>query len=318
MNFLQLLYGLATFIPGVNSLLSVGSGGSNSARYCYSVWLRHLVLAHKNGLNSKPLTVAELGPGDSLGIGISALLTGSEQYFAFDAVPHTSNEINLKIFDELVVLFKNREPIPDQREFPNVKPLLDDYRFPHEILTDERLETALDSIRLDKIRSSITSVNSASSCIQYKAPWHKDSITIPNSVDMILSQAVLEHVDELKEAYESMFLWLKDDGFMAHQIDFKCHNMTKEWNGHWTLSNFKWKLIRGNRPYSLNRKPLSTHLSLMKDANFKVVYDILARKKSNITRNNLAPEFRSLSDEDLATCGAFVQANKLVNNSITA
>src|SRR5437763_1374444 len=64
----QLLYGIATFIPGVAAVFGRGGGDTSSARYCYSVWLRHLVVAAANGFKVPPRVVAELGPGDSLGL----------------------------------------------------------------------------------------------------------------------------------------------------------------------------------------------------------------------------------------------------------
>jgi len=45
-----------------------------SARYYYSVWLQHLVHAHLNGVREVPRVVAELGPGNSLGISSIGLL----------------------------------------------------------------------------------------------------------------------------------------------------------------------------------------------------------------------------------------------------
>ena len=49
----QLFFGIATFIPGVYKLRSKknGSGGSYSARYCYSVYLRHMVMAKKSNFS---------------------------------------------------------------------------------------------------------------------------------------------------------------------------------------------------------------------------------------------------------------------------
>jgi hypothetical protein len=77
----RLMFNAATLIPGVSQLAPVrrvlerharvlerdacGSQGTEG-RYCYSVWLRHLVSAAANGLNCSPKAVAELGPGDSL------------------------------------------------------------------------------------------------------------------------------------------------------------------------------------------------------------------------------------------------------------
>jgi hypothetical protein len=127
---------------------------------------------------------------------------------------------------------------------------------------------------------------------------------------MIYSQAVLEHVDKLDYTYEILCRWLKPGGFMSHQIDFKCHQTAKEWNGHWSYSDFMWKLIRGRRPYLLNRQPLSIHLTLLEKLNFKVVCDIKIKDTSGINRERLAPRFKNMSNEDLTTSGAFIQAIK--------
>ena len=71
MNIKQLLYGISTYLPSLSRFHSKGTGGTNSARYCYTVWLRHFVIANKNGiLLSTPKVIGELGPGDSIGIAI--------------------------------------------------------------------------------------------------------------------------------------------------------------------------------------------------------------------------------------------------------
>src|SRR5438552_5002216 len=123
----QLLYGIATFVPGVNAVFGRGAGATSSARYCYSVWLRHLVTAVANGLKAPPRVVAELGPGNSLGIGLAALLSGAERYHAFDVVPHAQVKCSLAVLDVLIALFQNRADIPGPDEFPQVHPLLASY-----------------------------------------------------------------------------------------------------------------------------------------------------------------------------------------------
>ena len=135
-----------------------GTGGTNSARYCYSVWLRHLVIAHMNGLPTAPTNVAELGPGDSLGIGLAALLSGANNYYALDIVKFANIGRNLEVFDELVELFNKRERIPDSTEFPEAYPRLESYEFPAYILTDARLRDTLDQRRVESIRTILTSM----------------------------------------------------------------------------------------------------------------------------------------------------------------
>jgi len=309
MKLRQLIYGIATFVPGVYR--TKGTGGTDSDRYCYSVWLRHLVMAKSNGLNPYPKIVAELGPGDSLGIGLAALISGCDKYFAFDIVEYANTERNLKIFDGLVTLFKNRAAIPGEDEFPKVKPYLDGYDFPSDILDEKQITAGIGKSTNRKIRDAISHPQLNESLIQYKVPWYDASILEKESVDMIYSQAVLEHVDDLRNTYKSMRLWLKSTGYISNQIDFKCHGTADEWNGHWVYSDFMWKLLRGKRPYLLNREPHSTHVAILKEEGFRVVCDKKIKSKSSFTIDDLASGFKSISDDDLTTSGAFIQAVKI-------
>ena len=301
----QVFTGIATLIPGVYRIFSKGTGGTDSARYCYSVWLRHLVIAHKNGFSTQPKVIAELGPGDSLGIGLAALISGVETYYAFDVYEFTNENKNIEIFDELVSLFKNREDIPGGDLY---KPHIDSYEFPGDILSDEHINTALEESRIKLIRNSITNINNKDSIIKYAAPWFGTDLVKKKSVDMIYSQAVLEHVDDLSATYKAMHSWLKPTGFISHQIDFRSHGTSDKWNGHWRYSDFMWKLIRGKRPYLLNRVPHSTHIKLLNETNFEISCDLKIKTSSEIDRKELAPRFKNMSEDDLTTSGAFIQA----------
>jgi len=132
-----------------------------------------------------------------------------------------------------------------------------------------------------------------------------------NSVDMIYSQAVLEHVNDLEHTYRMLSRWLKPGGFMSHQIDFKSHDYAAQWNGHWAYSDLVWNLIRGRRPFLLNRQPHATHVNLLARNGFKVVCDQKTTTTSGITRKQLSRRFQNLSDEDLVTSSSFMQAGKV-------
>src|SRR4051812_33985734 len=94
----SLMIGMATYVPGVRRLGGRKTGGTISARYCYSVWPRHLWMLHRSALRIGFDTVIELGPGDSIGIGLAALLSGVQRYIALDVVPYASQATNLQVF----------------------------------------------------------------------------------------------------------------------------------------------------------------------------------------------------------------------------
>ena len=304
-----MIRGLATYLP-IEKFIQCRTGGSDDARYCYSIWLRHLTHARRAGLPTEFKVVAELGPGDSLGIGLAALLSGSEQYYAFDIREFASNERNEQIFDRLCELFAQRSVIPDSREYPEAKPQMNDYSFPHEILSNERLSRSLEAGQLTSIRASLKG-RGESSRIRYITPVHHSHGPPEESVDMVFSQAVLEHVDDLEATYRAIHRWLKRGGYMSHQIDFRCHGTAAVWNGHWAYSDFAWRVARGRRLFLLNRAPCSMHLRLIREAGFEIVTQIPVHCASELRRESLAARFRCLSDDDLTTSGLFVQARKV-------
>lgn len=315
LHCLSLLMGVATYIPGLPKVLSEGTGGTISARYCYSVWLRHLTMAYENGLSTQPNILAELGPGDSLGIGLAALLSGANKYYSLDVIEYASNKRNIEIFDELVELFKKREKIPDETEFPHVKPCLKTYAFPSHILTDERLHEALKQSRIESIRNALSSLGSGdenNTPISYIVPWNDSKVLEEESIDMVYSQTVLEHVNDSAATYNALYRWLKPGGFMSHVIDFRCHMTAKAWNGHWAYSDSVWKLMKGKRPYLLNRQPYSVHINLMQKCGLEVICDMKTTDTSGIERTSLSPRFQNMSDDDLITSSVFIQAVKKI------
>ena len=304
-SFIQTVFGILTFIPGVYNWRAskLGSGGSYSSRYCYTIWMRHIVLAYKSKLNYSPKVVAELGPGDSLGVGLMALLLGTNKYIACDVVEFSSVEKNLIILEELLMMLRNKESIPDDSEFPRVIPRLDSYSFPHHIYSDDFLKLNLSDERVEQIRASLITPNIM---IEYNHSWAFDRKIYMRNIDMIISQAVLEHVDDLESVYAIQQNWLNKDGFISHSIDFKSHGYSSTWDGHWNISNLRWYLLRGNRPYMINREPLSKHISILKNNNFHLI------KIDNYLK---APTFSvkksktKISESDRNVSDAFIQAN---------
>lgn len=305
----QILKGVLSYLPGVDHSM-MGTGGTISSRYCYSVWLRHLVMARKNGLSTIPHVVAELGPGDSIGIGLAALLSGCNKYYALDVVEHANSDYNATILEELLELFRDRADIPGEGEFPRVKPYLDSYDFPYDLLDEKHLDYSLRPERIAKIRKAIGNTESDNSFIQYKVPWDGDAVIESETIDLVYSQAVLEHVDALWNAYDCMYTWVKPGGMISHQIDLKSHATAESWDGHWGYPDVVWKIIRGRRPFLINREPFSTHRAFLSQAGFEVLCERTYEQRSTLQKDRLPEKFMKMTAEDLRTAGVFVQARK--------
>ncbi|HEX2922119.1 MAG TPA: hypothetical protein VHO50_13225 [Bacteroidales bacterium] len=296
-------------LPGVSKRFR-RTGGTIESRYCYSVWMRHLKYWSKHR-NKVPVTVAELGPGDSLGTGFAALLSGARRLFALDVVKYWDNDRNLRIFNELVDLFRKRVPVPDNTEYPKVRPFLSDYSFPSSILTDDDLKESLSESRLEIIRKEIIDIdNPRNIYIKYKIPWHDPYVITANSIDFIYSQAVLECIDDLDNTYLSMCRWMKPGALMSHTIDLKSHGLTSEWNGHWKFNDFEWYLVKGGRRFLINRQPLSTHIEMHKRHGFEILTNESIKSFNKLDPDVLSKRFRGLSEEDRTTSGVYVLSRK--------
>jgi SAM-dependent methyltransferase len=298
--------GMLTLLPGGARLLQRSTRGSDSARYCYAVWMRHLTKIQKfnSWTGGRIGTVVELGPGDSLGTGLAALLCGADRYIAVDAVEHANAQRNLAIFESLIELFRIGAPIPEPMELPEVNPVLDDYSFPvyvRRTIGAERQKAIADALRDRTNRNSI---------VTYVQPSEARQVISSGSVDLIFSQAVLEHVDDLETVYRSCSEWLRPGGLMSHQIDFKSHGTSREWNGHWAYPVLVWRLIRGNRRYLINRKPCGAHIRAIEKAGFEIVSEERVRCYSRLKRAQLAGALREITPDDLTTAGVFLVAKK--------
>jgi Methyltransferase domain len=270
--------------------------------------MKHMTLLFAHGMRRMPATMAELGPGDSLGVGLAAMLSGVDHYQALDVVPFASTEVNLQIFEELVGLFRSRAPRPS-KGWPDFDDLLDDRLFPSSILTEERLAEALRPSRLRHIREALTNssnrANGVSVC--YKVPWNDPAVIEPHSVDLIVSHSVLEHVTDLDSTYRAMQAWLKPGGLMSHQIDFESHGLTTEWNGYRAIPEFVWTLMMGKRKFLINRAPYSEHAEKFTLLNLRPLSEMKCIRSDGIGRERCARRWKSLDNEDWHCSGALIQ-----------
>jgi hypothetical protein len=299
--------GMLTYVPVLNAWRQhhATSGGTNVARYCYSVWLRHLIMLSRHGFEITRAQVGEVGPGDSIGIGLAALLAGASHYVGLDIVPFSARADLQTIFEELVQLYVGKQPIPDQNEFPRLRPALDSYQFPGHLVGWRSFSERVKSVRME-LRTGV----GIGPTIAYKAPWTSSKEIAAASLDLVFSQAVLEHVDGLEALYEAMSIWLKRGGYASHVIDFSSHGVAPFWNGHWAFSDWEWRSVRGRREYLLNRQPVSVHLACASRAGFEILHLHKDYGVSGVDRCALSKQFQSLDGEDLRTRGVLLILRK--------
>ena len=297
-----LLFGIASILPGIFDIFARPTGGTSTAEYCYSVWLRHLITTRAKGQRKIPENVVEIGPGDSLGIGLAALLSGAKTYSALDVHNYSSIEKNLEIFDNLIKLFKTKSRIPLNGSGSKVRPKLNNYAFPSDIITDTILEKSLSEKRIKEIRNSIKSINSG--CINYYVPWFGKEIK-KSSIDFVIAQASIEYIENTMSVLRYVKSWMKTDSYGSLVIDYSSHHLSNKWNEHWTYSQFMWLILKGRQPFFPNRKTHSEYLDILHSCKFEIIHSERNKKVSQIKRKELNYKFREISEEDLNTAGGY-------------
>lgn len=284
--------GIATMIPGLYRTFSRAKGGGTaSADYCFSVWAKHLTMLRANGMAEIPRAVAELGPGDTLGVGIFALLSGATQYYALDAVEYADTDRNLQLLDDCVALFRNRAKVPIG--WPDISEYLDESGFPS-VLTPTLLDNTLRETRIEAIRNAFLN-RPSDITVKYIAPWDDVNRIARSSIDLILSQSVLEHVTDIEQVIGCCAAWLKPDGWMSHVVDFKSHGVTREWNGHWQYPHWAWRLIVGGRPYLINRIPADALLAYLQKMGFRIMLELRSERPGGLPPERLHADWRTMA-----------------------
>jgi len=303
----HIVKGMLTYVPAMNAwrLRRGTTGGSNSARYCYAVWLRHLVVVAKHGFRLRGAAVGELGPGDSIGTGLAALLGGGGRYVGLDVVPYSASADLEQVLDELAQLYLSRQPIPDHDEFPAVRPRLPSYEFPSDLIDTEALPA-----RIEGVRSALRRGLHNNMEVSYKAPWTSAADVEADLLDLVFSQGVLKCVNDLEATYRAMFAWLKPGGYCSHSTGCAAVHFSPYWNGHWAYSDLEWRLVRGRREWLPNRLPLSAHLGFARQAGFEVLQVDTQYGSGGLAAEELSPRFKHLAADDLATRGAMVVLRK--------
>ncbi len=128
-----------------------------------------------------------------------------------------------------------------------------------------------------------------------------------STYDMIISRAVLEHVNDLNGTFKDIKISLKADGISIHQVDLKSHNLDR----HKPLDFLSWphlayKLMYSHKGFP-NRWRIDKYKSLYQHHKLECVKfhptQKLDIKKVEDIRQTLSPPFCHLPDEELSWLG---------------
>lgn len=258
--------GLLTYIPGVTYILDKKKEKSrhsgSQAEFCYALWLSILRHFEESDIQPNVGSVGEIGTGGSLGVGICALLTGSQRFYALEIDQSFDKKLNLNILNDLVILFRNRSKIPDKFKQLNIK--ANNLDFPDNLVEPMFLNSDL----IAEIRNEIENGFSIQKRIVIVKNWESQTSL---ALDFIYSRAVMEHVANPGKVYSGASNHLSTDSFMLHDIEFHSHGITKQIDGQHQIHPILWKIIFGKRPFYLNRWKLNDHLLAISQNGFEII-----------------------------------------------
>jgi hypothetical protein len=301
--------GMLSYLPGAREVYRrhFFHPGATSAMGCYGVWLKHLSLTLSNGMRGIPRTVVELGPGNSIGVGLAALICGADEYHGLDAVPTLERDDTMRLFDELVALFRARATPLNAEGYTRYG----DGGFPRDALPSDLLRNLLSVDRLLALRQQVERFMAGrSSALNYAAPWNEQALNRAGRVDFVLSHAVLQHVGSVDEIFASVARLLRPGGFSSHQVSFDSHGITTDWNGHWACPTWAWNLALGRKDFLVNRIPHSRLLTAVRHSGLEVAADLIEEDNGGLDRSALHHDWAWLEDDDLVIRDAFVVVRK--------
>lgn len=138
-----------------------------------------------------------------------------------------------------------------------------------------------------------------------------------DEIDLVLSRAVLEHVNDLPATFADMHVAMKRDAIAIHLVDLKSHGMHQTNPLDFlTWPDYLWRLMYKYKGVP-NRIRVASYLPILDQAGFEVILiepTLLAEMADvNAVRPALAAPFRELTDEALRCLGFWLICRKKMN-----
>ena len=252
-------------------------------RRCFADYLAVLGLAEREARDYfDGKRILEYGPGDMPGMAMLFYAYGAEQVICIDRFPMVNWSAKNRAV--LTCLCEGLDGAPRQR-------------------ASEWLRAAAHG----------SAGSTAGGAISYLVKSSGLS-SLKNAVDLVVSRAVLEHVDDLAATFADMYQALRDGGVAVHQVDLKSHGLHRHNPLDFlTWPSWLWTLMYGHKGVP-NRWRVDRYRQLVDAQGFRVVKLAVTTlaEPSDIAevRPRLAAPFRTLSDEDLSWLGFWLLVRK--------
>lgn len=244
-------------------------GHMHSAHYAINVIETHI---NRMGGVDKILgaTCLELGPGDSLASALIARAYGAEKVYMVDAGSFIDRK--MAVYHHLAELLRAAGlKCPDIADCQNVDQML----------------VKLNASYLTQGLSSLKSIETS-------------------SIDLIWSQAVLEHVrlSEVDQTFLELRRIIRPSGCMSHRIDYKDHLDASLNNLRFSEKLWETEFMAKSGFYT-NRIRQSEMLNIIERSGFKTeIINVDKWRTLPIERKRMNNKFSSLHEEDLIISGS--------------
>jgi SAM-dependent methyltransferase len=233
-------------------------------------------------IDLKDKVVLEIGPGNSLAIGLLFLGYGAKKVFLVDRFKHL-------FWDEHDIVYHKKvlEQIKEK-----------DFHF-SSVASEAIVSMTNHSIDLDNNK------------LEYR---FGDAANLPLdncSVDMVFSNAVLEHVHDVRKAISEMGRVTKPDGFGIHEIDLRDHFFQATPLRLLRYPDWLWNLMTWNRPGYTNRFLLTDYLEIFKASGFLIKKLASTREyEGELSGLKMARKFKGYSYNEMKTLAFWVLLQK--------
>lgn len=188
------------------------------------------------------------------------------------------------------------------------------YGYLFESLKDRNVN-AYDLLRQQNIEGGTFPESAGDKVECYRDPIEELSNKLSNSIDLIYSYNVVEHLYDVKQFANNTFKMLANGGVAIHRVDYGPHDawLSRDNQLEWlTVSDSLWQLMGTNRGIP-NRLRHNEVVQLLTDAGFVIeskIINLFLEKDLKQSRAELASRFYEMSDEDLLIRTAFLICRK--------